>query len=480
MRQRLATAYLRAQWSIQQRERPGRLQELMATFTQRGAEMVQAVGSAIVGAAGITAMAAAALVISPLAAIVAAGAGVLLTMGQRPLRTGITRRASEAADAGVDFTTGIAEAATVALEHHVFDVHEEAERRLHDLISANERAHERLLFLRTIGPVVFVSLAYASIIVAVGVAVGLELGDVGATGAAVLVMLRSLGYAQMLQGAWSSVAASVPFVDAYEQQLAEYRAHEASRGAVAGSDVRHVVLDRVSFRHEGGPLVLDDVSASFRRGELVGIVGPSGAGKSTLVELLLGVRQPTTGRILVDGVDLVALRREDIAREISYVPQECRLIAGSVAENVRFFRRHITDDQVKWAIERAGLGAAVRQWPAGLDHPVGELGSGLSGGQRQRIALARAIAGRPSVLLLDEVTSALDAETERGVTESLVGLRDRMAIVIVAHRLSTVTACDRILVVEDGQIRADERPEVLAEIDGFYRRALALSGGDAG
>jgi len=213
-------------------------------------------------------------------------------------------------------------------------------------------------------------------------------------------------------------------------------------------------MDAVSFGYEGTTdASLRGVSLHVDRGEAVGIVGQSGAGKSTLVDVLLGLLHSAQGSILVNGVPLADIRRE-WQNSIGYVPQTIYLADDSVRRNVAL---GIPDDEIDdsrlWlALESAQLADFIRGLPEQLETLVGERGSKLSGGQRQRIGIARALYHDPQVLILDEATSSLDLDTERGVMNAVESLHGVKTVIIVSHRLSTVEYCNRIYVVDDGRV----------------------------
>jgi ABC-type multidrug transport system fused ATPase/permease subunit len=184
---------------------------------------------------------------------------------------------------------------------------------------------------------------------------------------------------------------------------------------------------------------------------LLGVVGPSGSGKSTLVQILLRLQRATGGVVHAGGTQL-----EDIAlgrwyELVAYVPQDNKLIRGTVRENIRFFRPELTDAAVEDAARRAHLDDEIRGLPNGYDTLVGPGVRELSGGQRQRLGIARALAGTARLIILDEPTSALDSGSEQLVADTLSGLRGTVTIVIVAHRPATTAICDRIVRVRDGQ-----------------------------
>jgi ABC-type multidrug transport system fused ATPase/permease subunit len=235
-------------------------------------------------------------------------------------------------------------------------------------------------------------------------------------------------------------------------------------------------LDHVSFGYTGDALVLRDLSARIEPHEVVGIIGPSGSGKSTLVQLLLGLRDPTDGVVRADGRDIRTLSRSEWARRITFVPQQAHLIAGTVADNIRFLRDDVDDERIVEAAKLANLDTDVMGWSEGYGRQVGEQGSHLSGGQQQRLIIARALVERPDVIILDEPTSALDVASEYLIRQTLDGLRAESTVIIIAHRLSTLDVCDRIMVLIDGQIRGFDTPDRLEQSNTFYRDALVMSG----
>ena len=198
---------------------------------------------------------------------------------------------------------------------------------------------------------------------------------------------------------------------------------------------------------------MQDVSLVVRRGEAVGFVGPSGAGKSTLVDVILGLFAPTSGTVLVDGLDIQDNLR-NWQNQIGYVPQTIYLTDDSLRRNVAFGLgdENIDEQAVVNAIRLAQLEEFVASLPDKLGTVVGERGVRLSGGQRQRIGIARALYHNPSVLVLDEATSSLDTPTEHGVMKAVQALQGAKTVIIVAHRLSTVEYCDRLYRIEDSRM----------------------------
>mgnify|MGYP001828336555 FL=1 len=203
-------------------------------------------------------------------------------------------------------------------------------------------------------------------------------------------------------------------------------------------------------------------------------MGPSGAGKTTIIQMLLRFYDPSSGRILLDGVDLATLRRDAFRKSVSLVPQDPVIFATSARENIRFGRPEASDDEIEAAARAAAAHDFIAALPDGYDSYLGERGVMLSGGQKQRIAIARAILRDAPVLLLDEATSALDAESERAVQHAVDTLSAGRTTLIVAHRLATVKKADRIVVMEEGRIVATGPHDQLVSQGGLYARLAKL------
>jgi ATP-binding cassette, subfamily B, bacterial MsbA len=231
-----------------------------------------------------------------------------------------------------------------------------------------------------------------------------------------------------------------------------------------------IEFDDVSFEYEPGAPVFDGISFAVGRGEVVAIVGPSGVGKSTLVNLVPRLYDVTSGRVLIDGIDVREIQLESLRRQIAMVTQDVILFDDSIRANIAYGDPTAGED----AIRRAAKAAMVAEFVTDYDSRIGERGLRLSGGERQRISIARAILKNAPILILDEATSSLDTESEALVQQALQNLMQGRTTIVIAHRLSTVRGADRIIVLADGRIRESGTHEELVVRRGLYWKLYNL------
>ncbi len=246
------------------------------------------------------------------------------------------------------------------------------------------------------------------------------------------------------------------------------------RAREPGSGPGEVRFEEVSFGYHPDRPVVQEVSFTIPPGQTWALVGPTGAGKTTLVNLLLRLMDPQQGRVLLDGVDLRELGEEQIARLVALVPQEVFLFSGTVEENITLDRPQVTPERLQRALEVTGADRWLAGLPQGLQTPLGEGARRLSAGQRQLLALARALAGEPGVLVLDEATSAVDPDSERLIQQALPRVMQGRTSLVVAHRLSTVRHADRILVMQGGRLVEQGTHQALLAKGGVYARLVRL------
>lgn len=273
---------------------------------------------------------------------------------------------------------------------------------------------------------------------------------IASLGAIFYVAFRIMPGINRLIGHLNAFKSYIPRLNTVYEEYLKIEPREVWLNLPDFSFERHIDFNHVSFAYQPDCWVLQDIHFSLKRGECLGIVGVTGAGKSTLLDLLLGFLPPTEGEIRSDGRHLINCKQWH--RRIGYVPQSLYLIDDTIRANITFGEERVDEDQVQRVIEQAQLGQLIQRLPKGLDTTVGEHGIRLSGGERQRVAIARALYRNPEVLILDEATSALDNATEERLIETIDRVGQSRTVVMIAHRLTTLRHCDRILMLEQGKI----------------------------
>ena len=285
-----------------------------------------------------------------------------------------------------------------------------------------------------------------------------------------------LRLAQMWQD-FQQARLSVAAAGRHPQHPGRAGLHAGTR-ALARDPGRHPRSTMSRFRYRlDGPQVLHDVTFDIPAGQMVGIVGPSGSGKSTFAKLVQRLYVPESGRVLVDGVDLALVDPAWLRRQIGVVLQENVLFNRSVRDNIALADPAMPMERVIAAAQLAGAHDFILELAEGYDTIVGERGTTLSGGQRQRIAIARALVTNPRILIFDEATSALDYESERIIQENMREIAKGRTVLIIAHRLSTVRATDRIVTIEGGRVVEDGTHDALIKTGGRYASLHRLQAG---
>ena len=294
-----------------------------------------------------------------------------------------------------------------------------------------------------------------------------------ALGAIALGAQRLLPALQNCYASWSVITGSRALLFDSLLLLEQPISTDSSNTLAERMDFKeNIRLDSVSFRYKKNtPWVLDNLNLEISKGERIGFVGETGSGKSTSLDLIMGLLEPTTGEVIIDGKPLTDVELHKWRKNIAHVPQSIFLIDSSMAENIAFgVPKELIDIKlVQDAAKQAQIAEFIERQPNGYDSPVGERGVQLSGGQRQRIGIARALYKKANVLIFDEATSALDDTTEKAVMDAIEGLDRSITVLFIAHRLTTLRNCDRIIELKDGSVLNDDRYEEMLEISPSFR-----------
>jgi ATP-binding cassette, subfamily B, bacterial len=476
-RDEIVSTFARADWEYQSTQKSSRLQGRVLRLMHARSDAFSGLVRWSRALATIAVFVAVAAVMSPWAAVVILLFGTVLSFAVFPIRRWIVRLSLQAAEQDVGLATDIAEAADHGSDVQVFGAWPAFMNRfgVRSRLLQGVRAH--LSMVKSLSTVIYQYGALALILlIMLSASRSSEGGEIGQFAAAALLLLRSVQYGQQLQASLQQIAEAVPRIEVLIREL-----RVPPPRFVPGRRILHGIerleLNNLSYRYSGSSTrALDGVSLDLRPGGIIGLAGPSGSGKSTLAQILLRLRWPTSGRYLVNGVTADEYSAASWNRLVSHVPQQPRLLHGTLAENVSFLDDSISLEMIVRVLDTVGLKELLESLPEGLNTAVGPTGRSLSGGQVQRLGIARALVREPRLVVLDEPTSALDVNAERLVREALEALRGRpdLLVVVIAHRPTTLAVCDEVVVLQDGRVAAAGLSRVVTRQNEFLARTWGM------
>lgn len=469
-RRRVAEVFLRTNWTSQAELRGGAMHDAMFNLAP-AASVATSFGSSVFnGLIIMVTLFVAAVAIAPLFTTVLVGAVLPIIAVLRPLSRKARRQVSEHVTQAGDLVEDVATTEALAFDLQAFGVAETQLERLDDANRVSVRSMRAARFASRLAAYWFKDIALLVLILVVGLIDLIWDLTQPSAAAAILLIIRMLAYAQQGYHAYHNVAEATPGVLELVRRLDELDRLTQPVGTRHVDRLGTVALDGVGYTYPNGRVALEDVSFRIEPGRVLGIVGRSGAGKSTIAELLLRLRDPSTGRITADGVDATEIAIADWRRLVTIVPQDPKVQRASIADNITFLRPGFSRTDVEAAARAGQLHDEIVRFDDGYDTVLGSGNRGLSGGQRQRLAIARALISEPSLLVLDEPTSALDAHSERELRLVLDALRGQVTMVLIAHRASTLELCDDLLVLDRGRVvahgpRSEIGPSVDLDVD---------------
>jgi ABC-type multidrug transport system fused ATPase/permease subunit len=434
------------------------------------------VGAALCAVAGPLLVVAALFVLTGPAAFIAfAGVALLLAvpwlMGPLQARQGkaVRDELSELKAISLEGAEGLREMLSLGLA-------DRQRRRLLDTTARVQR-RKRAFALRAGAESALADLIVAATMIAfvVALAAAVRSGDLAPALFPAAVVLLAAAFAPaagvfpMFQRLGEMSAAAARVLDVLDTPAQVADTGNAATGTRAGA----IRFEAVDFAYESGTPVLKGLDFTVAPGEYLALVGASGAGKTTIAHLLVRFWDPDSGRIMLDGDDLRSLPLTDLRERIALIPQQPYVFRGTIRSNLLLAAPDATEAAMWKALESAQLADTVRDWPHGLDEPVGENGSTVSGGQRQRLAIAQAFLREPDVLIMDEAAAHLDGLGEQALARAVAEVQAGRTTIVIAHRISTIQHADRVLLLEDGAVVAEGAHPELLERSAEYRSLLA-------
>jgi ATP-binding cassette subfamily B protein len=468
---RVVTGFFRSNWSLQSTERLGHVQQLLGMNSGATTSVVSSLTGGLQSLLMVLALLGVALAVNPIAAAVVLVVGFVLLQMLRPLNIRSRRANRELSKTTRAMATQVTEYTRLSRDFRLFGVENRVMDRLRKVIEDTGRKYRSTQRLGSIAPTLYQSFALGIIIVGIVFLAGAGRTELEKDGIVLILVLRGVGYGAGVQGSIQGLRFAQGLLDDLMYDLGRFQEARVDPGDRVPESFE-IDFDSVDYSYDGVTLAVRGVTMHVPEGKIIGLLGPSGSGKTTISQILLGLREPTSGRATIGGADAAAISRGDGYNTVALVPQEPVLLQGSIMENIKFFR-DFEDWEVIDASMRAHLHEDVLRMPAGYETLVGQGGGAVSGGQKQRLAIARALIGSPKLIVLDEPTSALDGRTEKLIRQTLSELRGHVTVAIISHRIETTAQCDLLLVLSNGKI-ADygERDAVLA---GSAYRTIVLN-----
>jgi ABC-type multidrug transport system fused ATPase/permease subunit len=467
----LLSRTLRASWSFLLGERMGTVQNTLTRDVQRSGNLLEVVSQVIQSSTGFVMYFVVAMNISYVTTLCTLAGGAVLVLVIRPFLKRIQSTGKDMALNEKEISKllseqilGMKSIKAAAAERSIFKI-------ASDSVDSLRNLQVRLTFTKSISSSLFQPFTIGFIVIVFLISYHSPSFNIIAFGATLYLIQKMFTYLESAQSSFHVLYELVPYAGsilAFREQLARAEETDLADGK-SFVFTSTLSLRNVSLSYPGRDDVLKEVTLTIPYGSIVALIGPSGAGKTSVADLVLRLFEPTAGQVLLDGVSSEEISRTEWRSHIGYVSQDAFLFNGTIADNIRFFRSDVSEDDLLAAARQANLYDFVNGLPEGFGTVLGDRGMTLSGGQRQRVVLARALAGKPELLVLDEATSALDSESERLIHDAIYTLRGTVTVLLIAHRLSTVERADQLIVLSEGCVLENGSPkELLQKSDSYF------------
>src|SRR3989338_696587 len=474
LRRSLFSNMIHADWAFLSRRRIGNLEQLLTTNTSNASQLFGNISASALIVSKILIYVLVAVNVSVWVAAFSLVAGGLIFFGLKPIfhRVRFIGIDSERTNRGMthfvgEHVIGMKALKAMALEEPVIARANVFFDKMRGLNLRSIILRSNIQMLVQLAGVVFVGLVFVIMYRSPGF-------SIAALGVIVYAMNQIFSQIQAGQVQLHTITVMVTYISEALSHVDQSRSNEESLGGDKEFVLkRGLAFKDISFSYPERGEVLSRVSFTLPKGSFTGIIGPSGAGKTTIADILLRLVEPGGGAILVDGVDAGEISIRAWREHIGYVSQDAVLLNDTILSNISFYNTALSREDVIEAARQANVHDFIKGLPEGYDTHIGDRGILLSGGQRQRIALARVLARKPELLVLDEATSSLDAESERAIQTAIEKLHGDITVVVIAHSLTTVTGADRLIVVKGGKVTEEGSPEeLLTRRDSYLAGAM--------
>lgn len=467
IRLQLAHLYSKSNYASKKILEDGSFQQLIVSFPSLGNGLIQGLLQSSGASISMVAMLSFSTVTEPAVTFAGIAAVSLLAGMLIPLRRRIQGLSERAVASQVQLSTTVAEIGSLVDEFEAFNAQKSGFEAIRERVREDSEIGRRSTILKNLVTPLYLGSTYLILTLSLLTLYFTDASRLAAFGPVLLVLLRALQYGQGVQNGLTLLSQIGPFLKYLNSTGENFSGQAHLDGAKFVTDFQEIQFVNTSFLYqsEGRKNGVSRVNFVIRHGENVGLIGPSGSGKSTILRLLLGFYQPDEGEILVDGYGLESLDLAAWRSVVGYVPQTPKILSATVADNVRFHRSGVSDEDVNDALRIAGLEVEVAALPDGHLTKIGMNVDGLSGGQLQRLAIARALVGHPKLILMDEPTSSIDEKSEEEVTAAIAAASVHSSILVATHRPRILAYCDRVVDLSSltGQASDDASQELWRE-----------------